>query len=125
MHRPVVVPGEVARARPLDLDDPGAEVGELPGGERRRHRLLQRDHHDADQRELRRQRVLLRGRDRVVVQHRNSVARQACRPHLGQAGPPARRLFRPTPGSLPWSGRAGPGAGPVQPGMAAAYGRTS
>ena len=50
-HGPVVAAGEVAAARPLDLDDPGAEVGELPGGEGHRDGLLQRDHHDPRQRE--------------------------------------------------------------------------
>ena len=50
-HGPVVAAGEVAGARPLDLDDPGAEVGELPGGEGHRDGLLQRDHHDPRQRE--------------------------------------------------------------------------
>jgi hypothetical protein len=34
VHRAVVAAGEVAVAGPLDLDDPGAEAGELPGGER-------------------------------------------------------------------------------------------
>ena len=50
-HGPVVAAGEVAGAGPLDLDDPGAEVGELPGGERRRDGLLQRDDRDPGQRE--------------------------------------------------------------------------
>ncbi len=45
-HGPVVAAGEVAGARPLDLDDPGAEVGELPRGERDGDRLLQR--HDQE-----------------------------------------------------------------------------
>ena len=40
----VVVPGEVAPAGALDLDHPRPEVGELPGGERRGHRLFQRHH---------------------------------------------------------------------------------
>ena len=47
VHRSVVRAGEVARARPLDLDDPRPEVGELPGGERRRDRLLKGDDGDA------------------------------------------------------------------------------
>src|SRR5439155_12987930 len=50
-HLRVVVAGEVAGGGPLDLDDPGAEVGQLPGGERRRHRLLDRhDHHPVERR---------------------------------------------------------------------------
>jgi hypothetical protein len=51
MHRLVVAAGEVTRAGPLDLDDPGAQVGELPGGEWGRDGLLQRD----DQQPLERQ----------------------------------------------------------------------
>ena len=53
VHRPVVAAGEVADTRPLDLDDPGAQVGQLPGGERRRDRLLQSDDHDPRQRQRR------------------------------------------------------------------------
>ncbi len=49
VHGPVVAAGEVAAARPLHLDHPGTQVGQLPGGERSRHRLLQRDHQDAVQ----------------------------------------------------------------------------
>jgi hypothetical protein len=37
----VVAAGEVAHVGPLDLDDPRAEVGELPGGVRGGDRLLQ------------------------------------------------------------------------------------
>ena len=44
LDRRVVTAGEVADDRTLHLDDPRAEVGELPGGERRRHGLLQGDH---------------------------------------------------------------------------------
>jgi len=43
VHRPVVPAREVA-AGALDLDNPRPQVGELPGGERRGHRLLQRNH---------------------------------------------------------------------------------
>ena len=46
----VVAAGEVACAGPLDLDHARAEVGELPGGERRGDRMLQGDHEDAVQR---------------------------------------------------------------------------
>ena len=37
----VIVAGEVAAAGPLDLDDAGAEVGQMARGQRRRDRLLQ------------------------------------------------------------------------------------
>lgn len=40
----VVPPGEVAAAGALDLDHPRAQVGQLPGRVRRRHRLLDADH---------------------------------------------------------------------------------
>ena len=53
MHGLVVVAGEVAAAGALDLDHPGAEVGQLAGGERGRHRLLQCDDREAVQRQLR------------------------------------------------------------------------
>ena len=43
----VVPAGEVAAVDPLDLDDPGAEVGELPGGEGGRDGLLDGDDGDA------------------------------------------------------------------------------
>ena len=46
-HALVVAAGEVARAGALDLDDAGAEVGQLAGGEGRRDRVLQRDDGDA------------------------------------------------------------------------------
>jgi hypothetical protein len=46
LDRLVVVPGEVASPRPLDLDDPRSQVGELTGGKRRSDRLLDRDHRD-------------------------------------------------------------------------------
>ena len=39
----VVAAGEVAGVGPLDLDHPGAEVGQLPGRVRRGDRLLERD----------------------------------------------------------------------------------
>ena len=39
--------GEVASARPLNLDHACAKVGELTRGERCRHGLFQRDDHDA------------------------------------------------------------------------------
>ena len=51
MDRLVVAAGEVTPAGPFDLDHPGAEVGELAGGERGRHRLLQRDHQHPLQRQ--------------------------------------------------------------------------
>ena len=47
MHGPVEVAGEVAGPGPFHLDHPRAQVGELAGGERRGHRLLQRDDRDA------------------------------------------------------------------------------
>ena len=47
VHGPVVAAGEVAGAGPLDLDHARAEVGELAGGERRGHRLLQGDDGEA------------------------------------------------------------------------------
>ena len=43
LDRAVVAAREVAAARPLDLDDPRAEIGELAAGKRRGHRLLDRD----------------------------------------------------------------------------------
>lgn len=45
----VVTAGEVTAVRALDLDDPGAEVGELPGGERGGDGLLDGDDGDAVQ----------------------------------------------------------------------------
>ena len=42
-HAFVVAAGEVAGAGAFDLDDAGAEVGELAGGEGRGDRVLQRD----------------------------------------------------------------------------------
>jgi hypothetical protein len=50
-HGPVVAAGEVT-ARPFDLDDPRAQVGELPGGERRGDRLLKRDDGDPLKRQV-------------------------------------------------------------------------
>ncbi len=49
MDHVVVLAGEVALG-PLDLDHPGAGVGEAAGGQRRGHRLLQRHHKDPLQR---------------------------------------------------------------------------
>ena len=49
-HRTVVVTGEVALAGALHLEDAGAEVGQLAGGERRSNRRLQRDHDHTFQR---------------------------------------------------------------------------
>ena len=46
MDRRVVVPREVAAVRALDLDDAGAEIGELPRRERRGNGLLQGDDGD-------------------------------------------------------------------------------
>jgi hypothetical protein len=46
VHGGVVVPGEVSPAGSLDLDDAGAEIGELAGRERRGDGLLAR--HDDD-----------------------------------------------------------------------------
>lgn len=45
----VVVPGEVALARPLDLDDASAEVSQVPGGERTGDGLFEGDDGDAGQ----------------------------------------------------------------------------
>ena len=53
VHGAVVVAGEIAGSRPLDLDHPGAEVGELAGGQRHGHRLLQRDDGDSRKRKHR------------------------------------------------------------------------
>ena len=47
LDRLVVVAREIADLGPLDLDHARAEVGEVARGERRRHRLLQRDDRDA------------------------------------------------------------------------------
>ena len=46
----VVAAGEVAGVRPLDLDHPRAEVGELPGRVRRGDRLFERDDGDSTKR---------------------------------------------------------------------------
>ena len=62
----VVVPREVAWARPLDLDHPGAQVGQLTGGERRGDRLLHRDHRDATRG--------MRGRSAEPACHRPELA---------------------------------------------------
>ncbi|CAH0301155.1 hypothetical protein SRABI70_04374 [Pseudomonas sp. Bi70] len=45
----VVTAGEVAAAGALDLDHPGAHVGELTGAEWRRNGVFQADHGDAVQ----------------------------------------------------------------------------
>ena len=47
VHEAVVGAGEVALARALDLDDIGAEVGQVAGADRRRHRVFERDDADA------------------------------------------------------------------------------
>ena len=57
----VVAAREIADDRPLDLDDPGAEVGQLARRERDRHRLLERENGDTGQRQ-RRHRDSLAGR---------------------------------------------------------------
>ena len=46
----VVAAGEVAAAGPLELDHPGAEVGELAGAEGRGDRVLEREDGDAFER---------------------------------------------------------------------------
>src|SRR4029453_12205211 len=46
----VVAAREVAAVGTLDLDDAGAEIGELPRGERCRHCLLERDDRDVFER---------------------------------------------------------------------------
>src|SRR5581483_9433416 len=50
-HGRVVSAGEVAGSRPLALDHPGPQVSQLPGGERHRDGLLQRDDRDAIERQ--------------------------------------------------------------------------
>ena len=50
VDRCVVVAGEIAAFRVLDLDDAGAHVSEVTGGQRRRHRLLDADHEQAGER---------------------------------------------------------------------------
>lgn len=45
--RGVVATGEVPAVDPLDLDDPGAEIGELTGGEGRGDGLFDGDDGDA------------------------------------------------------------------------------
>ncbi|CAM5681067.1 hypothetical protein SALBM311S_05868 [Streptomyces alboniger] len=49
----VVAAGEVALTGPLHLDHPGAEIGELAGGEGGGDGLLQADHRDPGQGTLR------------------------------------------------------------------------
>src|SRR3954454_74322 len=51
-HRMVVAAGEVTAVGAFELDDPGAEVGQMPRGERRGHRLLD----SADEHAVERQR---------------------------------------------------------------------
>ena len=46
----VVAAGEVAGTGALDLDHPRAEVGQLPGAERRGDGVLEADHGDAVER---------------------------------------------------------------------------
>lgn len=53
----VVAAGEVAGV-PLDLDDPGAEVRELPGGERSGNGLLQGNNGDAFEGQLSHSKIL-------------------------------------------------------------------
>ena len=48
---PVVLAGEVPLPGSLHLDDAGTEVGQVPGGERCRDGVLERDHGDARQRQ--------------------------------------------------------------------------
>jgi hypothetical protein len=43
----VVFAGEVAAVDPLDLDDAGPEVRQMAGGQRRGHRLLDRNDRDS------------------------------------------------------------------------------
>ena len=74
----VVAAREVAAVDPLDLDDAGAEVGELPGGERRGDGLF-----DGDDGECR-----LRGRGSMRGSCRVLGPRAPTRPVLG-AAPPA------------------------------------
>jgi len=50
MNRCVVGSREIAAIWPFDLDDTSAEVGELTRGERRGHRLFERDHGRAGER---------------------------------------------------------------------------
>ena len=47
VHEAVVVPREVALAWALHLDDIGAEVGQVPAADRRRHRVFEGDDADA------------------------------------------------------------------------------
>ena len=47
MHETVVSAGEVTLAGALDLDDIGAQVGEMAGAYRRRHSMFERDDADA------------------------------------------------------------------------------
>jgi hypothetical protein len=54
LHGPVVAARRVAAARTLDLDDAGAELGELPRGEWAGDHLFQGDDGDAFERSHRR-----------------------------------------------------------------------
>ena len=49
MERAVVSARDIAAVGAFDFDDVGAEIGQLPGAERRGDRLLERDHAQAAQ----------------------------------------------------------------------------
>ena len=49
LDRGVVGAGEVAPAGPLDLDDFGAEIGQMPGAERSGNGLFEREHANSGQ----------------------------------------------------------------------------
>ena len=75
LDRRVVAAGEVADDGALHLDDPRPEVGELPRGERRRHRLFQGD-------------------DRHAVERTGHQPVSMSRPRVGRAGRGRRRAGR-------------------------------
>ncbi len=119
VHGPVVAAGEVAVARAFHLDDARPEVGELPGGVGRSHRLLETDHRDP-------------GQGKPL--HARVSCRRAGRPPPGSAGRPCAQLStapsrpcqRPPRPHLRVRGRSRPArrsadeqpAQPVQPGGA-------
>src|SRR5262249_23635419 len=68
LDRAVVAASGVAAAGPLDLDDPGPELGELPRGERAGDDLLERDDGDSVQRPHEKARCIPdSGRPRISV----------------------------------------------------------
>ena len=90
-RRRVVAPREVAHPGPLDLDDAGPEVGELAGGERRRHRLLERQDRDPLERSHQHDSIA----DSIFSGSLRTVTPSSGRLGTAGAGPPRQRSSRP------------------------------